>query len=168
MSQAALASEMRAEGWKWSQPTVAAVEKGERGLKLAEAESLVGILGLEQIEDLIERPAGTIMSAALGKMDRATDVLMDAAIAFYDAQFGLARAFDELDARGEVGEKPEDNGEAAKWLRADAARDVVDRTYPFIPITPEAAALPDAGGPWTRYLASGPYGERSRRTPEVE
>lgn len=47
MSQSALASAMRGRGWKWSQPTVAAIEKGERALKVAEVEDLVAILGTE-------------------------------------------------------------------------------------------------------------------------
>lgn len=47
MSQAALASAMREMGWKWTQPTVAAIEKGERPLKLAEAVQLSQILGAD-------------------------------------------------------------------------------------------------------------------------
>ncbi|SIS19652.1 hypothetical protein SAMN05880568_3467 [Microbacterium sp. RURRCA19A] len=162
MSQAALAASMRDEGWKWSQPTVAAVEKGERGLKLAEAESLVGILGLEQIEDLIERPASAVMSAALGKMNRAADELLDASLAFYDAQFALASALDELHGRGELAETPDDGGEFAKWLRADPATHVTAVAAPFIPLRPEVVSAVTGAGPWTRYLSAGPYGERSQ------
>lgn len=44
MSQAALAEQMRARGWKWSQATVWSVEKGERPLRLAEAMDLSEIL----------------------------------------------------------------------------------------------------------------------------
>lgn len=44
MSQQALADLMRARGWKWSQATVWAVEKGERPLRLAEATDLAELL----------------------------------------------------------------------------------------------------------------------------
>ena len=40
MTQKVLADEMRARGWKWSQATVWSIEKGERPLRLAEAEDL--------------------------------------------------------------------------------------------------------------------------------
>lgn len=51
-SQASIASSMKELGWKWTQPTVAAVEKGERSLKLAEAVDLCAILGV-QLGDLL-------------------------------------------------------------------------------------------------------------------
>lgn len=44
MSQKELADRMREYGWKWSQATVWSVEKGERPLRLAEAEDLASIL----------------------------------------------------------------------------------------------------------------------------
>ena len=43
-SQQAIADEMRARGWKWSQATLWAIEKGERPLRLAEAVSLAEVL----------------------------------------------------------------------------------------------------------------------------
>jgi transcriptional regulator with XRE-family HTH domain len=46
MSQKELASKMRARGWKWSQATLWAVEKGERPLRLTESEDLAEVLGV--------------------------------------------------------------------------------------------------------------------------
>ncbi|BDI23548.1 hypothetical protein L3i23_23240 [Herbiconiux sp. L3-i23] len=43
MSQRLLATRMRDLGWPWSQATVSSVEKGERPLRLAEAEALAGL-----------------------------------------------------------------------------------------------------------------------------
>lgn len=45
-TQTDLAARMRDEGHKWSQPTVVAVEKGERSLRLAEAMDLGAIFGV--------------------------------------------------------------------------------------------------------------------------
>ncbi|MFV0435592.1 MAG: helix-turn-helix domain-containing protein [Leucobacter sp.] len=45
--QKQLADLMRDLGWKWSQATVWSIEKGERPLRLAEAEDLCGILRVE-------------------------------------------------------------------------------------------------------------------------
>lgn len=46
MSQKDLADEMRKRGFRWSQATVWAVEKGERPLRLVEAEAVGEVLGI--------------------------------------------------------------------------------------------------------------------------
>lgn len=46
MSQAELAERMRERGYKWSQATVWSVEKGERPLRLTEAEDIAAVLGV--------------------------------------------------------------------------------------------------------------------------
>ncbi len=60
MSQAELAKKMRDmnKGHKWSQTTVWTVEKGERPLKLAEADTLAEILGINLdalLEDAVQQ-----------------------------------------------------------------------------------------------------------------
>lgn len=45
ISQTKLAKEMRARGFKWTQPSVAAVENGERKLTLTEAQHLATLIG---------------------------------------------------------------------------------------------------------------------------
>jgi len=48
-TQQAVADEMRKRGWRWSQATVWSVEKGERPLRLAEAEDLAAVLGTPSV-----------------------------------------------------------------------------------------------------------------------
>lgn len=55
MTQTAFALAMRDRGWKWSQPTVVAVEKGERALKLSEARDAAEILDVEDVDELLDR-----------------------------------------------------------------------------------------------------------------
>lgn len=45
MTQQEVATAMRERGWKWAQATVWSIEKGERPLRLAEAEELSTIVG---------------------------------------------------------------------------------------------------------------------------
>lgn len=153
---------MRAEGWKWSQPTVAAVEKGERGLKLAEAETLVAILGLERVEELLDRPKATVIKGAIDRLDRALDGTIDAVDEFFDAQHYLARVLDEVAERHGLDETPDGDNRYVRFLKADP-QVVFDTAAPYHPITPETAR--DAG-PWVQYLARGPYGDRSARRME--
>jgi len=160
MSQAALAAAMRSAGFKWSQPTVAAVEKGERGLKLSEGERLVAILGLEQLEDLIERPADAVIAAALGRMESAATQLETAALEYWDAQFSLARILDELADRGY--DMADDD--TARWIDSDPRVDVLDVAPPIAPVTPRATEGVPGTGSWMRRLAAGPYGKHSERT----
>lgn len=47
MTQAELATKMRAHGWKWSQQSCWAIEKGRQTLRLQEALDLAHILGVE-------------------------------------------------------------------------------------------------------------------------
>ncbi len=75
MSQSALASAMKERGWRWSQPTVAAIEKGERSLKLAETADLADLLGIE-MNDLLPGPGGleaTEVARAWGAVQRQLD-----------------------------------------------------------------------------------------------
>ncbi len=50
-TQLEVANEMRDLGWRWSQATMWAVEKGERPLRLAESEHLCHVLGIK-LEEL--------------------------------------------------------------------------------------------------------------------
>lgn len=58
-SQKGVADAMRERGWKWSQATVWAIEKGERPLRLVEADDLATVLGVHlhnllQVSDVAE------------------------------------------------------------------------------------------------------------------
>ena len=65
ISQQDLADEMRSRGWKWSQSTVWSIEKGERPLRLAEAEDLHEALGLNSVEALLAGKFGSLLAALL-------------------------------------------------------------------------------------------------------
>lgn len=159
MSQAALATAMREYGFKWSQPTVAAVEKGERGLKLTEASALVAILGLENVEELLDRPIDNIIQNARQRLDREGWALKDAARKFYDAQLSLARALDEATARHAMPFAPDDGSEWKYHLQArpEGALKYVAPTHRMVPDD-----LDDSVGPWVRLLADAAYGTASR------
>jgi len=159
MSQAALAAAMREYGWKWSQPTVAAIEKGERGLKLAEAEALVAILRLENVEELLDRPIDTLIFNARERMTREGEAIMAAARRFYDAQLSLARVLDEATERHGMPFEPDDGSEWKYQLQATPGGGIkyVAPTQRLIP-----EDLDESVGPWTRLLAEAAYGTASR------
>jgi len=159
MSQAALAAAMRAYGWKWSQPTVAAIEKGDRGLKLAEAEALVAILRLENVEELLDRPIDTLIMNARERLDSERHAIQDAARRFYDAQLSLARVLDEATARHNMPFEPDDGSEWKYHLLA-TPEGGIKYVAPTQRMTPED--LDDSVGPWTRMLAGSAYGTASR------
>lgn len=55
LTQQTVADGMRERGWKWSQATVWSVEKGERPLRLVEAQDLALVLGVET-DALLQAP----------------------------------------------------------------------------------------------------------------
>lgn len=56
MTQQAVAVAMRERGWKWSQATMWSIEKGDRPLRLAEADDLAGVLGVGSASDFTSAP----------------------------------------------------------------------------------------------------------------
>lgn len=87
MSQVALAQSMKDDyGWRWSQPTVAAIESGERSLKLAEAVDLVSVLNLSGVEALIGMDMRARAAAAYRRGMFAEGELIRAAIDLYDSR----------------------------------------------------------------------------------
>ncbi|TFF03722.1 hypothetical protein [Cellulosimicrobium funkei] len=123
MTQAALAKQMRDRGWKWSQATVWAIEKGERPLRVAEAVDVLHVLkgdSVGGIEWHLLRPS---THSQLGQAGRAAkeawESVVDAMVDFRNRQLDLAflysRARDEdLDLR--VG----DLALVDSWLAEDA------------------------------------------------
>ncbi|WP_157156247.1 helix-turn-helix domain-containing protein [Diaminobutyricimonas sp. LJ205] len=80
MSQKELADKMRALGWKWSQATVWSIEKGERPLRLAEADALFDVLKLDGIEELLKLPAAYSYFNALQRLEETEADLRQLAI----------------------------------------------------------------------------------------
>lgn len=85
-TQTDVAERMRKLGYKWSQSTVWAVEKGERALKLAEAQDLAIVLGvsvLELVEDQAESSVYAWIRRELAVAERVSDQLLDVLIEWY-------------------------------------------------------------------------------------
>jgi hypothetical protein len=105
-TQVALADEMRARGWKWSQATVWAVEKGERPLRLAEAADLTVILSeggpARSPMHLLMTEAELNLTRTLDASYEADDQVLTAAKNWSERRGALAEA--ALAARTEVGQ----------------------------------------------------------------
>ncbi|PUB26799.1 helix-turn-helix protein [Promicromonospora sp. AC04] len=116
-SQQALARAMRNRGWKWSQATASAIEKGERPLKLAEAIDLADELNV-RLEDLIQEPEQAAASREVGY--RARQVAFHAAsaikvlIGFERERRGLLAAIEEA-------------AKVPGWERPQAAAQALDQ-----------------------------------------
>lgn len=98
-AQTAVAAEMKELGHKWSQATVWAIEKGDRALKLAEAQDLAMILGVS-ITDLIEDESDTFtwIWGEIAAAHRSQDDLMNALVewsARRHRMYGIGKWLDE-------------------------------------------------------------------------
>lgn len=80
---------MRERGWKWSQATVWSIEKGERPLRLAEAEALADVLG-EHVSTLLAGPSEGHAVQALRRVKAAHVAIIEDVEAFLDARDELA------------------------------------------------------------------------------
>lgn len=84
MSQQALADKMRAAGFDWAQATVWSVEKGKRPVRLAEAEALVDIFGVE-LSDLLNFASTYVLSGAITQLV-SLEVELEAIASRYEQQ----------------------------------------------------------------------------------
>ncbi|WP_272950274.1 excisionase family DNA-binding protein [Nocardioides cynanchi] len=82
-TQQAVADAMRERGWKWSQATVWSVEKGERPLRLAEAEDLAEVFGVP-MQRLTAQLATVAIDRTLRKCATAYTEVLAAASRFLD------------------------------------------------------------------------------------
>lgn len=131
-SQQWVADRMREKGWKWAQATVWNVEKGERPLRLAEAEDLADILAV-RVERMTYSDMRLNVSIALDKVAGTYQALGDATLAFLKAQNGLALKADSAALSGEeldvdlvedwLQQLPESVIEDAKFKAAENARE---------------------------------------------
>lgn len=87
-SQKAVADAMRARGWKWSQATVWSIEKGERPLRLAEADDLGRILDVQPYRFMSSEPDARLLTA-VDKLDVAGKAVADAVYSFMAARNNL-------------------------------------------------------------------------------
>lgn len=98
-SQQAIADEMRARGWRWSQATVWAVEKGERPLKLAESIDLEDVLGVRLSSFTSSEPAVQV-SAAIHRASDAHAELQTATRAYIEATTALEALIEDAQEEG--------------------------------------------------------------------
>lgn len=115
---------MQKRGWKWSQATVWAIEKGERPLRLAEAADLEDLLNLfPNSSPLLESPKRVTVGNEIRGLADAREEL-EAAIAAYDmARYDLAikaDALTEVDKRAHRDQVVEEIGVPASRVVADA------------------------------------------------
>lgn len=120
MSQTTLANTMKERGHRWTQPTVVAVEKGERPLRLAEAVDIASILderldallriGVDQgVEQILSGPKRSLESMLDNLADHTADFArpaeemrgLDLPVTAWGAREKLSAVLDDLEtARG--------------------------------------------------------------------
>jgi hypothetical protein len=123
-TQQAVAVAMRERGWKWSQATVWSIEKGDRPLRLAEADDLAGVLGVSSASDFTSAPMSAHIKIG---SHRASDA--------YRAMVASVREYLEVKEQLEIALKiAEDEGhqftlgdEAARdsWVASDKPEEAV-------------------------------------------
>jgi hypothetical protein len=88
-TQQAVADEMRQRGWRWSQATVWSVEKGDRALRLAEAEDLAAVLGTVSVHSFLTEPIGAHIHQGARRASNAYRAIVESVWESLDAQDAL-------------------------------------------------------------------------------
>jgi hypothetical protein len=88
-TQQAVADEMRRRGWRWSQATVWSVEKGDRPLRLAEAEDLATVLGTPSVHAFLTEPIGAYIQQGVRRASNAYRAIVESVWECLDAQDAL-------------------------------------------------------------------------------
>lgn len=104
VSQEGLAKAMRDRGYRWSQATVWAIEKGERPLRLSEAEDATAILG-KSVQDLTASEAIVALKYAASEVRRHQGAVSDALQQLFQDELTLASALDAYLLHDEVTEE---------------------------------------------------------------
>ncbi|GEB94399.1 helix-turn-helix domain-containing protein [Microbacterium lacticum] len=102
-SQKDLASAMRELGFKWSQATVWSIEKGERPLRLSEAEALAQVMGRSNLHLLSKSDAASDAFAAGSAARDAYETLLASLKAFDAARVNLAFSLDAVAPEDQTG-----------------------------------------------------------------
>lgn len=115
MSQRDLGQRMKARGWKWTHVTVGLVEKGERPLRLAEAQDIAAVLDAD-LEQLLLDSSTADVEMHLASVAGAFDTMRRGLASFMFEQSELAlmrpNIVDERLAKaadGWIATRPEDN-----------------------------------------------------------
>lgn len=86
---------MKDLGWKWSQATVWSIEKGERPLRVAEAQDLIEILNIPSIDSLTGRSWERSLSELQRRVESTRESAFHAIQAYNNARLNLAFALDD-------------------------------------------------------------------------
>ena len=116
-SQQSVADAMRERGWKWSQATVWSVEKGERPLRLAEAEALAQVLKAPTVASLLSSPEEAYREVALRRTAAAYRAIVKATREFLDARDELGA--DQILVGGQVAPRTWITEGIKSWLEND-------------------------------------------------
>ena len=94
-SQKDLADRMRERGFKWSQATVWSIERGERPLRLSEAQEVADIL-VRPIDMLLAQDGVAVVHAATRTVAERYNNILKAMEEYDDARGHLALALDQI------------------------------------------------------------------------
>lgn len=94
-SQKELADRMRERGFKWSQATVWSIERGERPLRLSEAQEVADIL-MRPLDMLLAQDGEALVHAATRKVAERYKDILRAMEEYDDARGNLALALDRI------------------------------------------------------------------------
>lgn len=122
-SQEALADSMRERGWKWSQATVWSVEKGERPLRLAEAEDLASVLGTH-LSTLTGTPIEAQIQGFMHHASAAYRGIADLTAEFLEVQMNLNYTVEQARDAGLQLRPVQAN--AGGWLEDNMPEDAVE------------------------------------------
>ncbi|UIN30913.1 hypothetical protein [Microbacterium binotii] len=155
-SQKELADWMRQRGFKWSQATVWSVEKGERPLRLSEAEAVSDIYGAD-VSALLRGTSIVRAEAEVKSVTHWHRELHSAFDHYRRARLLLAAALDES-PETEVGRELRMTAE--RWIDTTGV-DVVLSLMQERLLTPTELANSEPLGHWMRrfYAAEGQHGE---------
>lgn len=99
-TQQSVADEMRQRGWRWSQATVWSVEKGERALRLAEADDLAAVLGTVSVHAFLTEPLGAHIQQGVRRVTNAYRAIVESVWECLDAQDALTVHLKRVHADG--------------------------------------------------------------------
>jgi hypothetical protein len=99
-TQQAVADEMRRRGWRWSQATVWSVEKGERALRLAEADDLAAVLGTVSVHSFLTEPVSAHIQQGVRRVTNAHRAIVESVWECLDAQDALTDRLKRAHADG--------------------------------------------------------------------
>lgn len=120
-TQQEIADAMRGAGFKWSQATMWSVEKGERPVRLAEAQVLAGVFDCS-LERLLASDVDSDVAEVVGRIERDSGRLLDLARRIGTSRVELAKLLNGRVVSRAVGQRA---AEALQQSPADLVASLV-------------------------------------------